>query len=91
MLYPELASFPSPPEGKIGWPWTLSGVLTPERDQSEDLPAISIVTPSYNQGQFIEETIRSVLLQGYPNLEYYVIDGEATIRHWRFSRSMSRG
>jgi glycosyltransferase involved in cell wall biosynthesis len=33
------------------------------------------VTPSYNQGQFIEETIRSVLLQGYPNLQYIVMDG----------------
>ena len=41
-------------------------------------PKITIVTPSYNQGQFLDDTIQSVLGQGYPNLEYIVMDGGST-------------
>jgi glycosyltransferase involved in cell wall biosynthesis len=76
MHCPRLRELPPPPKGKKGWPWTVESKPFPGRKPGGHVwPCITIVTPSLNQAHFLEQTIRSILLQGYPDLEYILRDG----------------
>jgi glycosyltransferase involved in cell wall biosynthesis len=79
MRSPTLAMLPRPSTDKQGWPWTEESPQLPEvMPNGQPWPKISIVTPVYNQEGFIEETIRSVLLQGYPDYEHVIINDGST-------------
>jgi glycosyltransferase involved in cell wall biosynthesis len=62
---------PPPPPGRRGWPWTRDDAPVPPRPE---WPSLTLVIPSYAQGERIEAAIRSALLQGYPGLELMVFD-----------------
>jgi len=49
-----------------------------QREAAEPLPSISVITCTYNSARYVEQAIRSVLDQHYPNLDYWIIDGGST-------------
>jgi glycosyltransferase involved in cell wall biosynthesis len=72
-----LQQLPIVAEEKKGWFWH-SATEPNLYGTNKVWKRLSIVIPSYNQGQYIEQTLRSILLQHYPNLELIVIDGGST-------------
>ena len=76
MRCPTMRDLPKADAGLVGWPWDQATPELPDAmPDGQPWPRITIVTPSFNQAEFLEETIRSVLLQGYPDIEYMVVDG----------------
>lgn len=79
MKCPRLDELPPPPTGKTGWPWTEECPSLEEHTPEGSVwPRITLITPSFNRKEYIEECLRSVLLQGYPNVQSVVIDGGST-------------
>lgn len=88
---------------KSRWPWRVDDVLSSDGDLNISWPKISVITPSYNQADYIEATLRSVICQGYPNLEYIVLDGgsadgspaiikkyEANLKYWHSKKDLGQ-
>jgi glycosyltransferase involved in cell wall biosynthesis len=73
-----LGELPPPPPGRRGWPWDTETAPFATPAEAATWPKLTIVTPSFRQGDYLEEALRSVLLQNYPNLEFVVLDGGST-------------
>jgi GT2 family glycosyltransferase len=69
-VQPPQRILPEPAPGQSGWPF-YTGPVTLSKSHGLKL---SVVTPSYNQGNFLEAAIRSVLMQDYPDLEYILVE-----------------
>ncbi|HEY4988799.1 MAG TPA: glycosyltransferase family 2 protein, partial [Opitutaceae bacterium] len=98
-----LAALPAVDSARIGWPW-LADTAPPIGAEFVAWPRITVVTPSYQQAPFLEECLRSVLMQNYPNLEYVVMDGGSTdgsadilrryspfLTHWQTGKDGGQG
>jgi hypothetical protein len=68
-----LAALPEPPAGATGWPWDRESPVP--SGPAGAWPAITVAIPSFQQGAYLEEALRSVLLQNHPRLECIVMDG----------------
>lgn len=86
MRFPPPQDLPPPDMPGTGWPFVAD--IPPAGGSNQ--PRISIVIPSLNQGRYLEAALRSVLLQGYPDLELIVMDGGSTDETVRLLRKYER-